>query len=132
VHDKVIRLRNTRIGHHVAAASGQQVGLSIDVTRQSPGVIIVNNVYVSVETELYDASFLARLEDLTVELRERVGARIDELRSELHNEALADRSGLAHAIAHRTPWSPPTSDGQIDGIPTAATTTFTEPAADVD
>lgn len=99
-HDQVLALRDKRIGHHVASESGQAIALSLDVGKVEPGVLLLNGVYVSVESELYDSPLLGQLEELTQSLRERVGARIDALRSELHAKALADPGG------HRPTGSP--------------------------
>jgi hypothetical protein len=103
-HDRVRLLRGRRIGHHVARESGQEVSFYFGGERSSSSELQITNFFVRVDTELYDADLLDRLEELTTLLRDRVGKRIDELRFEIVNKASGNLHGVLDADRLGQPW----------------------------
>ena len=55
----------------------------------------------------YPRALLKQLEELTELLRGEVGKRIDELRSELLQQAIADQENVLKAFEQDDVWSPP-------------------------
>jgi hypothetical protein len=104
-HDAILARRNQRIGHNVAPQSGQDVEIFAGIDRPEPGTVGLNNLFVHVETELYDTDLLKELQEITLILREKVGGRIDELRTNLFYEVAADSSGVIEALRSGVPWN---------------------------
>ena len=108
-HADIIRLRNKRIGHLVAEESGQVVTVFVGVnsvaTANTDGTHVdLGDLYLHVETELYDADLAADLGGITQILRGKVGERIDELRFELNDRLTNDAAGVGVAIADGSSW----------------------------
>jgi hypothetical protein len=104
-HERLIHLRNKRVGHHVASDGGQTVEIFIDVRTPPPNVHI-GDIFVTVENELWDEKLLADLEEITQILRAHVGGRIDELRFKLLDEIAADVPTFALALSTGDSWRP--------------------------
>ena len=106
-HQKLLHLRDKRVGHHVASDGGQTVEMFIDVQTPPPSVHI-GNIFVTVESELWDEELLADLEEITLILRTHLGVQIDERRLELLGEIAADRQAFAEALTSGRAWHPST------------------------
>jgi hypothetical protein len=106
-HKRILHLRDKRIGHHVAQDSGQAVDFYVGVERPSATVLHLNNLFVHVETDLYDLDLLTRLQDITTILRAKVGERIDELRFSLLDDMARDLNGVTAAVKSDTSWTRP-------------------------
>ena len=105
-HDEARRLRGRSIGHHVAKEGGQDIDFFLERYRTSPTSSSLD-LSVRIETEMYDRAFLKQLEELTQLLRGEVGKRIDELRTELLQQAIADQENVLKAFKQDDVWSPP-------------------------
>jgi len=108
-HNRVRLLRGRRIGHHVARESGQEVSFFFGAERLKPSELQITEFFVRVDTELYDADLLDRLEELTTLLRDTVGKRIDELRFEIVNKASANFQSVLNANRLGQAWMPSTT-----------------------
>lgn len=105
-HDQILALRDKRIGHHVALQSGQEVSIYLGGDAAQGGDIQMTDVFVHVETELYDVELLRDLERLTQLLRGRVGTRVDELRKKVYEEAREEETEVIKALGSGSEWSP--------------------------
>lgn len=105
-HDTIMRLRNKRIGHHVAVDGGQAVSLYAGIAKPDPLRIHLSDMFVHVETELFDTALLAQLQEVTRLLREKVGERIDQLRFALLGEVAKDPPGVLSAMQAGHAWKP--------------------------
>jgi len=77
--------------------------------RLKPSELQITEFFVRVDTELYDADLLDRLEELTTLLRDTVGKRIDELRFEIVNKASANFQSVLNANRLGQAWMPSTT-----------------------
>jgi hypothetical protein len=102
----VLRLRDKTIGHQVAAEGDQRLHCYIGLEPQATAQIGLAGVFLQLEIDLYDVRLLSELEEITNILRGHVGQRIDELRVELLQAAVADSENVVVAIGDGRPWRP--------------------------
>jgi hypothetical protein len=107
VHKRLLELRNKRIGHQVAHQSGHTITVFVGLEQASPTNLHLNNLFVRLETELYDVELLEAMDSICSILRGAIGARIDQLRDELLDEIARDLPGVLAALEAGTAWMPP-------------------------
>jgi hypothetical protein len=106
-HEKLLALRDRRIGHIVTPNDGQTMSCFFAYDMEAGNVLLERDIRFYIETEMYDRDLLKELQEITTLLRGKVGERIDTLRFKLINQVQSQPESAVAAINAGRSWTPP-------------------------